>query len=147
MGITHDDTTDVADHMVSKILNMRLWEKDGKTWAASVMDLKGDIMVVSQFTLYGILKGNKPDFHASMEAEKARDLFNYLVGELKKNYSEEHIQTGKFQTLMEVGSVINGPVTIEYEKMASDMPKKKGKLPVKGEEQVKVQNDPNPKSK
>lgn len=125
VGITHDDTTDIADHMVSKILNMRLWEKDGKTWNGSVLDLKGDIMMVSQFTLYGMLKGNKPDFHASMEADKARDLFNYLVSELKRNYFEERIQTGKFQALMEVGSVINGPVTIEYEKLLQDMPKKK----------------------
>lgn len=76
------------------------------------MEINGQIMVVSQFTLYGILKGNKPDFHASMEADKARQLFDYLVGELKDKYSPERIQTGKFQALMEVGSVINGPVTI-----------------------------------
>ena len=72
IGITHDDNSDIADHMVAKIINMRLWEKDGKSWTGSVLDEKGDIMVVSQFTLYGILKGNKPDFHASMDAEKAR---------------------------------------------------------------------------
>ena len=79
VGLTHDDNTDVVDHMVSKILNMRLWEKEGKGWNASVVEIGGDIMVVSQFTLYGILKGNKPDFHASMEADKARDLFQYVV--------------------------------------------------------------------
>ena len=82
------------------------------------MDQNGDIMVVSQFTLYGILKGNKPDFHASMDAEKARELFHYLVQKLKDSYVTERIQTGKFQALMEVGSVINGPVTINYEKSA-----------------------------
>lgn len=127
VGITHDDNPDVADHMVSKILNMRLWDKDGKSWNGSVMEINGEIMVVSQFTLYGILKGNKPDFHASMEADKAKQLFNYLVDELKNKYSPERIQTGKFQALMEVGSVINGPVTIEYEKAAEDMQKKKPK--------------------
>ncbi len=72
VGITHDDNPDVADHMVSKILNMRLWEKEGRNWNGSVMEINGEIMVVSQFTLYGILKGNKPDFHASMEADKAK---------------------------------------------------------------------------
>ena len=71
-------------------------------------------MVVSQFTLYGMLKGNKPDFHASMEADKARELFDYTVEELKSKYMADRIQTGKFQALMEVGSVINGPVTIQY---------------------------------
>ena len=68
VGMTHNDNTDVADHMVSKILNMRLWEKDGKTWNGSVMEVGGDIMVVSQFTLYSILKGNKPDFHSAKPA-------------------------------------------------------------------------------
>ena len=58
--------------MVSKTINMRLWEKEGKSWAGSVMDVKGDIMIVSQFTLCSIMKGNKPDFHASMEANQAR---------------------------------------------------------------------------
>jgi D-tyrosyl-tRNA(Tyr) deacylase len=58
--------------MANKVLNMRLWEKDGKTWNGSVMDIKGEVMAVSQFTLYGILKGNKPDFHSAMEAEKAK---------------------------------------------------------------------------
>lgn len=71
-------------------------------------------MVVSQFTLYGILKGNKPDFHSSMQADKAKILFNYLVEQLGNKYSKERIQTGKFQALMEVGTVINGPVTISY---------------------------------
>ena len=45
---------------------MRLWEKDGKSWNASVKDINGEILIVSQFTLYGILKGNKPDFHGAM---------------------------------------------------------------------------------
>jgi D-tyrosyl-tRNA(Tyr) deacylase len=68
--------------MVSKILNMRLWEREGKNWNGSVVDIGGEIMVVSQFTLYGILKGNKPDFHDSMEADNAKELFGYLVGQL-----------------------------------------------------------------
>lgn len=45
-------------------------------------------MIVSQFTLYGILKGNKPDFHASMQADKARELFDYVVQQLKIKYNE-----------------------------------------------------------
>jgi D-tyrosyl-tRNA(Tyr) deacylase len=72
VGLTPTDTLDVVEHMANKVLNMRLWEKNGKTWNASVLDIQGEIMAVSQFTLYGILKGNKPDFHGAMEAEKAR---------------------------------------------------------------------------
>jgi len=64
------------------------------------------------------MKGNKPDFHAAMQAEQARELFHLFVSLLRKKYVPERVQTGQFQTLMEVGSIINGPVTIQYEKMA-----------------------------
>jgi D-tyrosyl-tRNA(Tyr) deacylase len=89
------------------------------------MDIGGEVLAVSQFTLYGIMKGNKPDFHGAMGAEQAKDLFDHYVNSLKKKYSPERIQTGKFQHLMEVGSIINGPVTIQYEKSAEEKPEKK----------------------
>lgn len=57
-------------------------------------------MAVSQFTLYGILKGNKPDFHGAMQADKAKQLFDLFVSNLRKKYNENRIQTGKFQALM-----------------------------------------------
>ena len=114
VGVTAGDNKEVAEHMANKALNMRLWEKDGKSWAASVMDLNGEVMAVSQFTLYGIMKGNKPDFHGAMDAEEAKNLYEYFVSVLKKKYVAERVQTGKFQHLMEVGSVNNGPVTIQY---------------------------------
>eukprot|EP00919_Chromeraceae_sp_WS-2016_P013099 GHVR01030598.1.p1 GENE.GHVR01030598.1~~GHVR01030598.1.p1 ORF type:complete len:113 (-),score=9.35 GHVR01030598.1:87-425(-) len=110
--------------MVSKTLNMRLWNnKDDKAWSSSVMDIDGEVMAVSQFTLYSIMKGNKPDFHSAMPADEAKNMFNYFVEQLKKKYIPDRIKTGKFQSLMEVGSVINGPVTISYEKV-SDQNKK-----------------------
>ena len=106
------------------------------------MDVGGDLMIVSQFTLYSIMKGNKPDFHASMQAEQARDLFTYFVNQVKKKYPEGKVETGKFQALMEVGSVINGPVTIEYEKMAEEKkPKQKQKEGEKVEEVKKVKQE------
>lgn len=99
--------------MAAKVINMRLWkDKDEKTWAMSVVDIGGDILAVSQFTLYSILKGNKPEFHSAMQAEQARELFDYFVDTLRKKYQPERVQTGKFQALMEVGSIVDGPVTI-----------------------------------
>jgi len=114
VGLTPGDDKDVVEHMVNKTLNMRLWEKDGKAWSASVMDIKGEVLAVSQFTLYGYLKGNKPDFHQAMQADQAREMFDLYVSMLRKKYQADRIQTGKFQALMEVGSRINGPVTIEH---------------------------------
>jgi len=58
------------------------------------------VLAVSQFTLYGILKGNKPDFHGAMQAEEAKQMFDLYVSTLKKKYSIDKIQTGQFQTLM-----------------------------------------------
>lgn len=72
------------------------------------------MLAVSQFTLYGFLKGNKPDFHQSMEADMARKLFELYVEKLREKYLPEKIQTGQFQAKMEVGSVVNGAVTIQY---------------------------------
>ena len=114
VGLTVGDNKEVVEHMVNKTLNMRLWDKEGKPWNNSVIDIHGEVLAVSQFTLYGTLKGNKPDFHASMKGEEARPLFDLYVELLKKKYQPEKIQTGRFGTLMEVGSVINGPVTIQY---------------------------------
>jgi D-tyrosyl-tRNA(Tyr) deacylase len=93
---------------------MRLWDKDGKSWLSSVVDIKGEVLAVSQFTLYGFLKGNKPDFHQSMQADTARKLFDLYVEKLKEKYIPEKVQTGKFQAKMEVGSIADGPVTIQY---------------------------------
>jgi D-tyrosyl-tRNA(Tyr) deacylase len=101
VGLTPGDNKDVVEHMVSKTLNMRLWpSKDSKAWSHSVMDIKGEVLAVSQFTLYGILKGNKPDFHAAMQAEEAKQMFDLYVSMLKKKYLPDKIQTGKFQALM-----------------------------------------------
>ena len=100
------------------------------------MDIKGQVLAVSQFTLYSIMKGNKPDFHAAMQADQARQLFDLYVEMLRKKYLAEKIQTGQFQTLMEVGSVINGPVTIQYEKFAEEKVEKKEKVQKKKEKKV-----------
>ena len=64
IGIVEEDTKEDAEYISRKILNLRLWDdENGKRWNKSVMDMKYDILLVSQFTLYAVLKGNKPDFH------------------------------------------------------------------------------------
>lgn len=100
VGLTPGDNKQVIEQMVSKTLNMRLWEREGKSWNASVMDIKGEVLAVSQFTLYGIMKGNKPDFHQAMPAQQARQLFHLFVDMLKSKYKADKIQTGEFQALM-----------------------------------------------
>jgi D-tyrosyl-tRNA(Tyr) deacylase len=83
-----------------------------------------EILVVSQFTLYAFLKGNKPDFHLAMGGDEARHLFDMLVEELKKGHVEDKIQTGVFGAMMKVQLENDGPVTIELES-SEFRPKKK----------------------
>jgi D-tyrosyl-tRNA(Tyr) deacylase len=102
--------------MVSKTINMRLWQVADKSWAASVKDIDGEILVVSQFTLYAKFKGHKPDFHGALTANEARLLYDSYVGQLRSKFGENKVQTGQFQAKMVVSSANDGPVTIYYDK-------------------------------
>lgn len=112
VGFTKGDNKDLIKDFASKTVNMRLWEKDGKAWSSSVKDINGEILVVSQFTLYGYFKGNKPDFHDALGAEEAREFYEVYVSMLKNLIPKERVQTGQFQTKMVVRSANDGPVTL-----------------------------------
>ncbi len=113
VGIAPDDTKQIASKVAQKILKLRIFDdKNGKT-NKSVFDIGGGIMVVSNFTLYGNLKGtNRPDFIGSARPEIAEPLYDFLVEELKK---ETAVATGVFQTAMEIEMVADGPGTYIYE--------------------------------
>lgn len=118
VGFCKGDNKDTIDNMVSKTINMRLWEAEGKAWAASVKDIDGEIMVVSQFTLFGTLKkGNKPDFHGALAANDAKFLYDTYVAQLRAKFGENKVQTGQFQAHMVVSSSNDGPVTLIHEKL------------------------------
>lgn len=116
VGFNKGDDKDTIEHMVSKTINMRLWESQGKSWAASVKDIDGEILVVSQFTLYAKFKGHKPDFHGALTANDARVLYESYVAGLRSQFGEKKVQTGQFQTRMVVSSANDGPVTLYYDK-------------------------------
>ncbi|CAL6000036.1 D-tyrosyl-tRNA(Tyr)_deacylase [Hexamita inflata] len=85
VGIRTDDFDMDTDYIISKIINMRLWDDGDKTWCKSVMDIDGEILIVSQFTLYGFMKGHKPDFHNSINNEDLMmDTFDVLFQQLDK---------------------------------------------------------------
>ena len=137
VGITYGDDKAMIKRAANKVLKMRLWpeiqksaiqtpkgdneetkevdKKVPKAWASSVVDNAFELMVVSQFTLYAVMKGAKPDFHAAMEPNSAREIFDSFVEELRKVYKPERIQTGKFGNYMNVGLINDGPVTIVYD--------------------------------
>uniref|UniRef100_T1IYM9 D-aminoacyl-tRNA deacylase n=1 Tax=Strigamia maritima TaxID=126957 RepID=T1IYM9_STRMM len=116
VGISRDDTSKDADYMIKKLLNLRIFENDnGKRWSLSVSDKKFEILCVSQFTLYCTLKGNKPDFHLSMEAEKSKLFYAEFLDKLRRAYQPDLVKDGQFGALMQVNIQNDGPVTINLE--------------------------------
>ena len=116
VGLNHHDTEEYIDHVVDKFLNLRLFDDEkGARWKESVKSLGLEILFVSQFTLYNIFKGNKPDFHGAMEGDKAREFFDKIVAKAKEKYDEKKIQTGKFGEYMFIDMECDGPVTINWE--------------------------------
>jgi D-tyrosyl-tRNA(Tyr) deacylase len=111
VGITEEDKKEDAEYMTRKILNIRLWDdNEGKRWAKSVMDMNYQVLLVSQFTLFSKLKGNKPDFHLAMNPKDSQPFFEEFVKQTKGMYGE--VQTGMFGEYMQVGMEGDGPVTI-----------------------------------
>jgi len=110
VGIGKDDDGKDLDWMIDKIINLRIFEKEGK-FDQSLLDVKGDILLVSQFTLYGdCSKGRRPSFSNAMEVEKARDLFEVFVAKGREKVAR--VETGVFQAHMDVKLTNDGPVTL-----------------------------------
>ncbi|XP_020842312.1 D-aminoacyl-tRNA deacylase 1 isoform X1 [Phascolarctos cinereus] len=131
LGISMEDTQKELEHMVRKILNLRVFEDEsGKHWSKSVMDKQYEVLCVSQFTLQCILKGNKPDYHMAMPTEQAEIFYNNFLEQLRKAYKPEFIKDGKFGAYMQVHIQNDGPVTIELESpvAAAADPKQLSKL-------------------
>ena len=116
VGLTEGDKDEYIDHVTDKFLNLRLWDgSDGTRWKECVKSLGLEILLVSQFTLYSHMKGNKPDFHCAMDNGPAKVMFDKIVARTRKKYDANKVQTGMFGAHMMVSLVNDGPVTIEWE--------------------------------
>ena len=110
LGIGKNDEKEDADYLVDKILNLRIFEDDNNKMNLSAKDLQKEILVVSQFTLYGDCnKGRRPSFNKASSPDKAEKLYEYFVSETKK--SDLNIETGEFKAMMDVELINDGPVT------------------------------------
>jgi len=112
IGIEHTDTEEDIKWLSNKILNLRIFDDEKRVPNISVRDLKGDILVVSQFTLHASTKkGNRPSYLKASKAETAIPLYEKFISQLKNDFGKE-IFTGEFGADMKVELVNNGPVTI-----------------------------------
>lgn len=113
VGISREDVIEDVHYIAGKLLTARLFPDDsGKEWARNITELEGEILLVSQFTLYGFLNGNKPDFHEAMKSDEAGPLFDKFVQYVKEKYVPDRIQTGAFGTDMTVSIENDGPATL-----------------------------------
>jgi D-tyrosyl-tRNA(Tyr) deacylase len=109
LGITHDDDSDAADRLARKLLALRIFEDDEGRMNRSVTDARGELLCVSQFTLYGdARKGNRPSFATAAPPEQAEPLYERVRAALGA-------QGGRFGARMEVALINDGPVTLLVE--------------------------------
>ena len=111
LGVSRTDTEAAADYLAEKITGLRIFEDAAGKMNLSVVDIKGSVLLVSQFTLYGnVRRGKRPSFDAAAPPEQARKLYEYMVERLRGLGIP--CQTGIFQAMMHVELVNDGPVTI-----------------------------------
>lgn len=111
VGVTHSDTEEDAIYAARKIANLRLWEDEEGKMNKSILEVGGDILSVSQFTLFAdTKKGRRPSFIQAARPEQAEPLWELLNEQLEKEGLK--VQTGVFGAMMDVELVNDGPVTI-----------------------------------
>jgi len=111
LGVTHDDSETDAAYLAEKIAGLRIFEDEGGKMNRSVIDVGGAVLAVSQFTLFGdVRKGKRPSFDEAARPEHARELYELFV--CKVRGLGLPCETGRFQEMMEVELVNQGPVTI-----------------------------------
>lgn len=111
LGISEDDGPEDVSYMVEKVTNLRIFEDTEEKMNLSLFDVGGELLVISQFTLYGdCRKGRRPNFMAAAKPEKAEKLYNDFVAQCRGLGIKT--ETGTFQAYMKVNIVNDGPVTL-----------------------------------
>jgi D-aminoacyl-tRNA deacylase len=114
LGITHEDSEKDIDYLVEKISNLRIFRDGDRYFEKSLLDVSAEVLIVSQFTLYGSTKkGRRPDFFEAAKPEQAEELYEKFVNKFKEQ--EVKTETGVFGAMMEVSLINDGPVTLMIE--------------------------------
>ncbi|MBE5969294.1 MAG: D-tyrosyl-tRNA(Tyr) deacylase [Lachnospiraceae bacterium] len=111
IGVSNDDSKDVADKMIKKLVNMRIFDDENGKTNLGLADVNGELLLISQFTLYAdCKKGNRPSFTAAGGPDIANELYEYIISECKK--SVPVVEKGIFGADMKVSLENDGPFTL-----------------------------------
>ena len=114
IGVGEGDTVETADKMIHKMINLRIFEDENGKTNKSLADVDGQLLMVSQFTLYAnCKKGNRPSFTEAGEPHRAEELYEYMVAKAREQVPV--VETGVFGAEMEVSLVNDGPFTVILE--------------------------------
>lgn len=114
LGVTHEDTEKDVDYLVNKIVDLRIFPSEKSGFDQSIKEVKGSLLVVSQFTLHAsVKKGRRPDFTASAKPELAERLYDLFIEKAREKGL--NVATGQFGAMMDVELVNDGPVTLMIE--------------------------------
>lgn len=111
LGVGEDDSEKDCDYLANKIAHLRIFPDEMDLMNLSLMDTGKSVLVVSQFTLWGdCRKGRRPSFAKAARPERAKELYEHFVGLLREK--DIHVETGRFQEMMDVYLINDGPVTL-----------------------------------
>lgn len=117
VGVTHDDTEEDCRYLADKIVNLRIFEDENEKMNHSLLEVGGEILSISQFTLYGdCRKGRRPNFMAASKPDHAEKLYNQFNQMLEGKGIR--VATGTFGAMMDVSLINDGPVTLILESKA-----------------------------
>lgn len=111
IGVSDTDTEEVADKMIRKMIQLRIFEDENGKTNIALGDVDGELLLISQFTLYAnCRKGNRPSFIEAGKPEKANALYEYIIKKCREQVA--NVQTGSFGAEMKVSLINDGPFTI-----------------------------------
>ncbi len=121
LGIRFDDNENDVIFIADKCSNLRIFEDANEKMNLSIKDIDGEVLVISQFTLYGdAQKGNRPSFTEAARSDIAIPLYEKFIQRMKLNLGESKIKTGIFGSMMKVKIINDGPVTLLVESKKQD---------------------------
>ena len=116
LGIKNGDTIDDVNYIADKCSSLRIFEDSDGKMNISVKDMRGEVLIISQFTLYGeTAKGNRPSFIEAAKPDEAIPLYEYFIDRMKNNLGDDKVKCGIFGAMMDINLINSGPVTIIVE--------------------------------